>query len=104
MRFLKIAMVFMLVASAGLYGFKPKKNNMDTFYVYVGTSQLVSARSNSNNYRSSTTNPCGGGANECGVMLAQDYGLFPNFRLVSFNTTTGMPDGGLDFVANYTKL
>jgi hypothetical protein len=75
----------------------------ETIYEYTGD-QTPAERSQAENYIKVTSISCPGGNNECAVTLDQDFGTHPDFTNVTTDATTGMPDGGSDFVSNSTKL
>jgi hypothetical protein len=87
---------------------KGKQNNIYWFY-FIG-SQTPSDRENSENYcPMNLISICLGGINEC-VVVTNSFrrdtnGIIrPNFSNVTFDFTTGMPNGGTGFIANFTSL
>lgn len=78
------------------------------WYTYTGPTQSVSDRSNPANYTNpSTSEPqCVGKSNECAVEVRNVSGTPPadiSSLSITFDGTTGMPDGGSNFGLNAQK-
>jgi hypothetical protein len=93
-----------VILAGGLSAFSilPVNKDSNTTYVYSSTDQSIAARETASNYIIGTTT-CPLGNNECSVTLDQNFGTNPDFTNVTFDPSTGMPNGGSDFVSNQQK-
>lgn len=92
-----LAVIVGIAASA--FTVKPETKASNTVYMYNSTDQSIQARETSSNYiKGSVT--CSGLGDECSVTLNQDFGTHPVFTNVTFDSSTGMPNGGSAFVSN----
>lgn len=79
------------------------------WYSYTGTTQSIQDRSNPENYTNPVAeepNACEEGLNECAVQVKGVTGTAPDdisSLSITFNSTSGMPEGGANFQANATK-
>lgn len=92
-----------IVAALGMSAFDTFR--VDTIYQYNTTDQTKTARETATNYIKVSSVTCSGTGNECAVTLTKDNGTNPDFSsgLVTFDATTGMPNGGSTFVNNQVK-
>jgi hypothetical protein len=97
------AAAVILAGSLSAFSILPVNKDSNTTYVYNSTDQSIAARETASNYVKGSAN-CPSGNNECSVILTQDFGTHPDFTNVTFDPTTGMPNGGSDFVKNLTQL
>lgn len=97
------AIAVILAGSLSAFSILPVNVNKDsdTIYEYTGA-QTPQARTQADNYLKVSSITCLGGTNECSVTLSQDFGTHPDFTNVTFDPSTGMPNGGSDFVSNST--
>lgn len=95
-----------VILAGGLSAFSVLPLNVnkdsDTIYEYTGA-QTPQARTQADNYLKVSSITCPSGTNECSVTLDQDFGTHPDFTNVTFNSLTGMPNGGSDFISNQQK-
>ena len=88
---------------------KAPKAKFDTFfYQYTGPANNVDARKDAANYANpqSSAFTCNFTGNECAVELqnvSSTPPAHPDFTNITFDGTTGFPNGGTDFVANFQK-
>lgn len=98
------AAAVLLAGGLSAFSILPLNVNKDssTTYVYTSSDQSIQGRENPDNYAKGSRT-CAGSGNECLVILDQDFGTHPDFTNVTFDSSTGMPNGGSDFVSNQQK-